>query len=139
MSDIDLQEATRRDDVYESLNLIIDKLTAVPVFPQLVWLWTWDITKHYYDNNQWDDVHNNGSADECIAKGIQLKTIWDKFWEDADTNGFTLEYGAEGVDEAVMDWLRDCDFIVSLDDDMDNDEDEEEFDGEPNIVTGATV
>ena len=138
MSDIDLQDATRRDDVYESLNLIIDKLTAVPVYPQLVWLWAWDIIKHYYDNNQWEAIHLNGYLDECIAQGLELKTIWDKFWEDADSNGWTLEYGAEQMDEAVMDWLRDCDFIVALQDDSWL-EDENELEGEPNIVTGSRV
>jgi len=30
---IDLQEATRRDDVYRDLNEIVDKITVLPVFP----------------------------------------------------------------------------------------------------------
>ncbi len=33
---IDLQEATRRDDVFTELGLIKEKISALPVFPSLM-------------------------------------------------------------------------------------------------------
>ncbi len=117
MSNLDLQEATRRDDNYQVINKLIDDLQQVDVFPSLVWLWCWDVIRNWYENEQWDDVHEDGHVDECFAKDLQLKTIWDKFWEDSDKNGFTLEFGVEDLDESLRDWLRDNDFLVSLDED----------------------
>lgn len=122
----DLQDKTRRDDVYEDINQIVDRLNSLPVFPSLAWVWCWDIVRSYYDSHQWDDVHKMQYEEECIAQGLELKTIWDKFWEDSDKNGFSLEYGALYVDEAVTDWMRECGFIVSLDEDSWLDEDEED-------------
>jgi hypothetical protein len=119
---LDLQEATRRDDTFTQINKIIEDLGTLSVFPSLVWLWCWDIVQEWYKNEQWADVHDSGLADECFPEGLELKTIWDKFWEDSDKNGFSLEYGVEDLDEGLRDWLRECDFLVALDDDMDNDE-----------------
>jgi hypothetical protein len=117
MSNLDLQESTRRDDNYQVINKLIDDLQQVDVFPSLVWLWCWDVIRNWYENEQWDDVHEDGHVDECFAQGLELKTIWDKFWEDSDKNGFTLEFGVEDLDESLRDWLRDNDFLVSLDED----------------------
>jgi len=52
--------------------------------------------------------------------------IWEKLWDNPPAD-FTLEYGAELMDEAVMDWMIDNEFIASLDDDgwLDEDSDEE--------------
>ncbi len=117
MADIDLQERTRRDDNYEVLNKLVDDLQNVTVFPSLVWLWCWDVIRNWYENEQWKDVHEDPHVDECFRMDLELKEIWDKFWEDSDKNGFTLEYGVEDLDEGLRDWLRDNDFIVSLDED----------------------
>ena len=126
---LDLQEATRRDDVYKDINKIIDSINVLPVFPSLAWTWTWDIIRSFYDNNLWADMDEKDYEYECIAEGLELKTIWDKFWEDSDKNGFGLEYGAEVLEEAVIEWMRDCNFIVSLDNDSWLDSDDEEDDG----------
>jgi hypothetical protein len=126
---LDLQEATRRDDVYKDINKIVDSINVLPVFPSLVWTWTWDIIRSFYDNNLWADMDEKDYEYECIAEGLELKTIWDKFWEDSDKNGFGLEYGAEVLEEAVIEWMRDCNFIVSLDNDSLLDSDDEEDDG----------
>ena len=34
---LDLQEATRRDDVFDELNQIVDRLSNLPVFPVTIW------------------------------------------------------------------------------------------------------
>ena len=125
---LDLQDSTRRDDTFIKISKMIEDLGDLDVFPSLVWLFSWDIVQEWYKNEQWTAVHENGFADECFAQGLELKTIWDKFWEDSDKNGFSLEYGVEDLDEALRDWLRECDFLVTLDDDMDNDEETEDED-----------
>ena len=125
---LDLQDSTRRDDTFIKISKMIKDLEDLDVFPSLVWLFSWDIIAEWYKNEQWADVHNDGFVDECFPEGLELKTIWDKFWEDSDKNGFSLEYGVENLDEGLRDWLRESNFLVSLDDDMDNDEETEDED-----------
>ena len=122
---LDLQEATRRDDTFIKISKMVKDLEDLDVFPSLVWLFSWDIIAEWYKNEQWADVHNDNFVDECFPEGLELKTIWDKFWEDSDKNGFSLEYGVENLDEALRDWLRECDFLVALDNDIDSDVEEE--------------
>ena len=126
--ELDLQDSTRRDDTFIKISKMIKDLEDLDVFPSLVWLFSWDIVANWYKNEQWTDVHDSGLADECFPEGLELKTIWDKFWEDSDKNGFSLEYGVENLDEGLRDWLRESNFLVSLDDDMDNDEETEDED-----------
>ena len=122
---LDLQDSTRRDDTFIKISKMVKDLEDLDVFPSLVWLFSWDIIAEWYKNEQWADVHNDGFVDECFPEGLELKTIWDKFWEDSDKNGFSLEYGVENLDEALRDWLRECDFLVALDNDIDSDVEEE--------------
>ncbi len=125
---IDLQEATRRDDVYRDLNEIVDKITVLPVFPSLVWVWTFDVLRNIYENNQYDDLAENDYVDEAVPSGITLKQIFDKFWEDADGIGISMDLGDEIIDETIRDWMRDNDFLVALDNDgwLDDEEAEDE-------------
>jgi len=123
--ELDLQDSTRRDDTFIKISKMVKDLEDLDVFPSLVWLFSWDIIAEWYKNEQWADVHNDGFVDECFPEGLELKTIWDKFWEDSDKNGFSLEYGVENLDEALRDWLRECDFLVALDNDIDSDVEEE--------------
>ena len=114
---IDLQEATRRDDVYRDLNEIVDKITVLPVFPSLVWVWTFDVLRNIYENNQYDDLAKNDYVDEAVPSGITLKQIFDKFWEDVDGIGLSMDLGDEIIEETLRDWMRDNDFLVALDND----------------------
>ena len=117
MADLDLQEQTRRDDIYNELNLIVDKITTLPVFPSLLWVWTFDVLRNIYENNQFEDLAETDIADEVIPAGITLKQIFDKFWEDVDSIGLSMDQGDEIIDEVIRDWMRDNDFLVALDDD----------------------
>jgi hypothetical protein len=117
MAELDLLEQTRRDDVYRDLNEIVDKITVLPVFPSLVWVWSFDVLRSIYENNQYDDLTENDYVDEAVPSGITLKQIFDKFWEDADGIGISMDLGDEIIDETIRDWMRDNDFLVSLDDD----------------------
>jgi hypothetical protein len=117
MAELDLQEATRRDDIYNELNQIVDKITTLPVFPSLLWVWTFDVMRNIYENNQYDDLAENDYVDEAVPSGITLKQIFDKFWEDVDGIGLSMDLGDEIIDETIRDWMRDNNFLVALDDD----------------------
>lgn len=114
---LDLQEVTRRDDVFKDLNEIVDRLQAIPVFPSLLWVWTFDVIRDIFENNQYKDLAINDYVDEAIPEGITLKQIFDKFWDDVDTLGFTMDHGGEVLEEVIRDWMRENDFLVALDED----------------------
>ncbi len=117
MAELDLLEQTRRDDVYNQMLEINRLLSNVGAFPSLLWAWTFDIIKDIYDNNQIADLAETDIADEGVPEGITLKQIFDKFWEDVDTLGFTMDNGGEILEECVRDWMRDNNFLVALDED----------------------
>jgi hypothetical protein len=113
---MDLQEQTRRNDAYEQLNKLIDGLKEVNAFPPLVWLWTWDMVKDRLD------YYSPESGEEYVTNPkLSEKDVFDLFWQDADKNGFSLEYGLESLDEAIFDWMLDRDIIVEIEEeDVDN-------------------
>ena len=113
VSDLDLQEQTRRDDVFNDLNKIVDQLSALPVFPSLMWAWAFDVLRNIFEDNQ----HGAEWSDYIIPDNITLKDIFDKFWEDVDSLGLSMDHGGEIIDEVIRDWMIDNDFLVSLDDD----------------------
>ena len=114
---LDLQDATRRDDVFRDLNEIVDRLDSISVFPSLLWVWTFDVIKNIFDNNQYADLAVNDYVDEAVPEGITLKQIFDKFWDDVDNLGISMDDGGEIIEECIRDWMRENDFLVALDDD----------------------
>jgi len=128
MAELDLQDQTRRDDIYNELNQIVDKITTLPVFPSLLWVWTFDVLRNIYENNRYEDLAVNDYVDEAVPTGVTLKQIFDKFWEDVDGIGLSMDLGDEIIDETIRDWMRDNDFLVALDDDgwLDDEENEGE-------------
>lgn len=114
---LDLQEATRRDDVYNQLNEIIDKLEKIPVFPSLMWVWAFDIMREIFENYQMKDLAVNDYVDEAVPEGITLKQIFDKFWDDVDGFGLSMDSGGDIIEETIRDWMRDNNFLVSLEED----------------------
>ena len=119
MAELDLQEQTRRDDVYRDLNEIIDRVTKLPVFPSLMWVWAFDIMKEIFDNYQIKDLAVNDYVDEGVPEGITLKQIFDKFWADVDGFGLSMDSGGDIIEEAIRDWMRDNNFLVSLEEEDD--------------------
>lgn len=100
-------EIVRRDRNYEVLNKLIDGMSELSVFPSLVWLWSWDIVKDNLDS------YSPDSGESYITNPkLTEKDVWDMFWEDADKNGFTLEYGSEQMHEDVFDWMISRDILV---------------------------
>ncbi len=111
MADLDLQEATRRDDTFNQMLEINKLLGEVLVFPSLMWTWAFDVIKDIYDNHQ--DVDN----EYIVVVGTTLKQIWDKFWDDADKLGLNMDLGGEVIQETIIDWMIDKELLAILDDD----------------------
>jgi len=114
-SEMDLQEKTRMLDTYVEINNIIEQIGKLRVFPSLVWVWTWDVVVDMYNN------YKPGVDDEYVVK-MSLEEVWALFWEQADQNGFTLEYGTEDCYEHIRDWMIDEDIMVQIDEEEDEDE-----------------
>lgn len=111
---MDLQEQVRRDDVYDRITKINDELNNLGVFPSLVWVWAW--------SNVLDkiDAYYPGSGEySVINPKFSQKDIWDMFWDQADKNGFTLEYGPESLDDHIFDWMFANDILIAEEEDDD--------------------
>jgi len=112
---MDLQETTRRDDIYNDLVEIHSKLTVLPVFPSLMWLWAFDVLEENFR------TYSKQPADDwqeyTVAEGVTLKTIFDKFWDDVEQIGLNMDLGGEVIQDVLFDWMIDNDFLVILDDD----------------------
>jgi hypothetical protein len=78
-----------------------------------MWAWAFDVLRNIYENNKEIAEYN----DYVIAEGTELKQIFDKFWEDVDNLGLSMDHGGEIIEEVIRDWMIDNDFLVSLDDD----------------------
>lgn len=117
MAELDLQEKTRMKDVHRDINVIIDKITKLGVFPPLVWVWSWDVAMSIYT-----DIQEGGDPDLCVSKDED--EMWELFYTQADKNGFTLEYGAEDLYEAVRDWMIDEEVVEYYNEEEDEDEDD---------------
>lgn len=109
---MDLQEQTRMLDVYKDVTDIIDKITNLPVFPSLVWVWTWDVTLN---------VLRDFEEDPEYKVNFNQEEVWAMFWRDADQNGFSLEFGTEDLYEAVRDWMIDTEIVTEALDEDDED------------------
>ena len=124
---LDLQyisENTRKDDVFTELGRIKEALDNISVFPSLLWVWVYDVMADIYQNEQYKDLAVNDYVDEAIPEGITFKQIFDKFWDDVDGLGLSMDSGGEIIEDTIRDWMRDNDFLVS----MEEEEDEEEED-----------
>lgn len=109
MTELDLQEQTRRDDAYVQLNKLIDGLKEVNAFPPLVWLWVWDMVKDRLD------MYSEEGGEEYITNPkLSEKDVFDLFWADADKNQFSLEYGLDSLDDAIFDWMLERDIIIEF-------------------------
>ena len=94
------------------LDQMVDHLNNMPIGMSLVWLWVWDLIRDKYKNYEFIDE----MSDYVVTTGTTLDIIWEKLWANPPSD-FTLEYGAEQVDEAVLDWMIDNDFLSAVDED----------------------
>lgn len=131
------------------LDQMVDHLNNMDVPMALVWLWVWDIVRDKYQSYNTESEWN----DFIVTEGTTLDTIWEKLWANPPAD-FTLEYGAEYMDEAILDWMIDNDFLATLEedgwlDDEDSDDvqsdntteygtQEAGFKAEPVVLEGST-
>ena len=94
------------------LDQIVNTLNSVDVAMSLIWVWVWDLIRDKYQSNEFITE----GSEYVVSTGVTLDVIWNKLWESPPSD-FTLEYGAEQMDEAVMDWMIDNNFLTLLDDD----------------------
>ena len=113
MAERDLQEQVRLDDTYERLTKIIEDVTNLNVFPSLVWLWSWDVAL---------STLRDFSEDEEYKVNLNEKELFERFWDGADKNGFSLEYGTDSLYEAIRDWMIDEDIVSFIEDEEEEDE-----------------
>ena len=114
----------KKQKAFKQLSNIQALLSEVEVFPSLAWLWCFDVIKDIYDNHQFE--HATTSDYEAIAEGVTLEQIFNKFFDDADNLGITMDLGGEIIEETIMDWMRDNDFLVALDEDSWLDQEDED-------------
>ena len=94
------------------LDQMVDQLNNMPIGMSLVWLWVWDLIRDKYKNYEFIDE----MSDYVVTPGTTLDTIWEKLWANPPSD-FTLEYGAEQIDEAILDWMIDNEFLSAVDED----------------------
>lgn len=111
------------------LDQMVDHLNNMPIGASLVWLWSWDLIRDKY--NTYKDIHD--FDDYVITEGTTLDTIWEKLWANPPSE-FTLEYGAEFMDEAIIDWMIDNEFLEILEDDgwLEDSDDNQDVDNQSN-------
>ena len=120
---LDLQyisENTRKDDVFTELGRIKEALDNISVFQSLLWVWVYDVMADIYQNEQYKDLAVNDYVDEAIPEGITFKQIFDKFWDDVDGLGLSMDSGGEIIEDTIRDWMRDNDFLVSMEEEDDD-------------------
>lgn len=94
------------------LDQMVDHLNNMPIGMSLVWLWVWDLIRDKYKNYEFIDE----MSDYVVTTGTTLDIIWEKLWANPPSD-FTLEYGAEQIDEAILDWMIDNEFLSAVDED----------------------
>jgi len=115
INSLDLTE--QRERVFKDMNQVIDILSASPCFPSLLWAWAFDILRNTFENYHQDDLAEGDFIDEVVPTGVTLKQIFDKFWDDVDSLGLEMDHGGEILEETILDWMRENDFLVALDED----------------------
>jgi len=114
-NELDLQDKTRMFDTYKDINSIIDQIGNLQLFPPLVWVWAWDVAKTTYEDFQ------DGTNGE-YGVTMSIEEVWELFYENADQNGFTLEYGTEDLYEHIRDWMIDAGIAEEIEFDEEEDD-----------------
>ena len=108
MADMDLQDKTRMQDKFKEINLIVDKIGELDLFPPLVWVWTWDVAITILK-----DIREGGDPDYNVT--MEEEELWELFYTQAEKNAFTLEYSTDDVYDAIRDWMMEVGAIEEYD------------------------
>lgn len=110
MDDVDLAKADHDHGkkVQMQLNQISTNLRNLQIGQPLVWLYVWDTICSMYDEyaHGEDDVYST-------RPGLELDEVWNELW--ANHPGFSLEYGPEALEEHILEWMINLDYIVDID------------------------
>lgn len=106
---MDLQDQARRDDSYEALNRIVDSLKEVNAFPSLTWVYVWDIIK-----DKLDYYHVDSQEEYVVSPDMTEQDVFNLLWTDADSMGFSLEYGTEALHDHIFEWMIERDILVYI-------------------------
>jgi hypothetical protein len=115
----DLQDKTRMLDTYNEIEDIIERISKLSVGLPLVWVYAWDVARDLYTS-----IQEGAEEEYCVSEDIE--DVWEMFWTDADKNGFSLQYGAEDLHEAIRDWMVDRNIIDEVPEEDEEEEDEDE-------------
>ena len=102
----------RGQKVKMQLDQVVNTLNSMDVAMSLIWVWAWDLIRDKYQSNEFITE----GSEYVVTAGTTLDTIWEKLWANPPSD-FTLEFGAEQMDEAVMDWMIDNNFLAVLEED----------------------
>ena len=109
---MDDMQYDRGQKVKMQLDQVVNTLNSMDVAMSLIWVWAWDLIRDKYESNEFITE----GSEYVVTAGTTLDTIWDKLWAGPPSD-FTLEYGADQMDEAIMDWMIDNNFLALLEDD----------------------
>jgi hypothetical protein len=113
MADVDLNK------LYEDMVDINNRISKLPVFPSLGWVWCFDIIKDIFDNNQEADAD---VTDEVVPEGTTLQEIFETFYRDIDTLGLQMDHGGEILEEVIRDWMNGNGFLMYIEEEDLDDE-----------------
>ena len=102
--------------LYDDLLDLNERISKLPVYPQLGWIWCFDIIKDIFDNHQEVDAD---VTDEVIPSGVTLKQIFDKFYFDIDGLGIDMDLGGEVLEEVIRDWMFENDLLMIVEEEED--------------------
>jgi hypothetical protein len=102
--------------LYDDLLDINERVSKLPVYPQLGWVWCFDIIKDIFDNHQEADAD---VTDQVIPGGVTLKQIFDKFYFDIDDLGIDMDLGGEVLEEVIRDWMFENDLLMIVEEEED--------------------
>lgn len=96
-----------REKAFDQLCDIKEKVSSLPLFPALGWVWMFDVLDDVYKNHQPDK-----EEDEVIAGDISLRAIFYRLLQDVDTLGLSMDSGGTIIEEVITDWMRDKDILI---------------------------
>jgi hypothetical protein len=102
--------------LYDDLLDLNERISKLPVYPQLGWVWCFDIIKDIFDNHQEVDAD---VTDQVIPSGVTLKQIFDKFYFDIDGLGIDMDLGGEVLEEVIRDWMFENDLLIIVEEEED--------------------
>ena len=96
----------------DKLNECIKILESTDLGLSLVWLWTWDIIKYTMGDSSYTAKSTEEEVWQDLCKAVEAG------------KGFSLEYGAEQLDDDVKEWLVERGHLNDPDPEEDEGEDE---------------